>query len=243
MEIDMHTREKKSSDDRFCFFNESNEKGAPEGWYYKTREGFFGPFHSQDDACNHLNLRICTAYKEQPSMLKRLVNIFTPQPEERRQKQIPLKKPLPIPEDQAPEQGQHADLRSADPRQTTTFDRPAELCQPMASDKFLRLPHNKTKVLVLKPGGEIEIYMASYRFVLSLSENNLQLTDDNGKTHLLYDGTSTIGRNTNNDIITDRNFTEISRYHLIFDWDGGDKVRLTDMSTLGTFVPPECLEE
>ncbi len=231
------------SDKRFSYFDGSINKETPKGWYYRTREGTFGPFHSREDAANHLSLRIQTTCSDEPGFLKRWANTFISHPSERRIKESPLKGPNNPPDGANQRDSSPPPPHTADPRETSTFDRPSDLDQPPPSDQHQRLPHNKTKTLRLTQGYESDIYLASYRFVLSISGINLHMTDVNRKTHILYQGTSTIGRNTNNDIVTDRNLTEISRYHLIIDWNGVDGIRLTDISSLGTYVLAENLKD
>ncbi|MCP4040441.1 MAG: FHA domain-containing protein [Gammaproteobacteria bacterium] len=220
--------------------DESATKDIPKGWYCRTREGAFGPFSSREVANNLLFSKVKTVVDSKPGVLQRLVNVLTPPPEDRRGSPAEIPPPIKV---ATPPRSKSGSLHGAGPVETDAFDYPAKLCHPMASDKYLRLPYNKTEDLKLARGNSTDIYLASYHFRLEVSLHNLRMVDNTGKTHLLCQGTSTIGRNTNNDIVTDRSFTEISRYHLIIDWNGDDVVQLTDTSSLGTFVIPKYLAE
>lgn len=222
-------------EDRFLRLEAPDGPGAKQVWYYKAREGRIGPFETREAASAHLSTRFRTYESEGASAsgLKRLLSVFhrSPQPAERRRN--------PRPTDAAAQQ----EWETADPKLTDAFGRPARLLHPMASDQYRRLPENHTIAVTLSPDDKLEIYLASYRFELKRSGNSLHLIDDNGKEHIIVAGTSTIGRRSNNDVVTDTNLTDISRCHLMVEWSGGDDVRLTDLSTLGTFVPPEYITD
>jgi len=125
--------------------------------------------------------------------------------------------------------------------ETRAFDHAVRGLGRMGSDQYQRLPHNRTVTIDLARGERMELWLASYRYVLQLAKSSLQLIDAKGKMHLVFAGTSTVGRRGNNDLVTERDMGDISREHLIIDWEGGESVRLTDLSSLGTFVPPDKL--
>lgn len=129
----------------------------------------------------------------------------------------------------------------ADLKETDIFQRPARLLHSMASDKFVRLPKDETVAVSLGTAKPMTLFLASHRFALFLMDGELRLEDENGVSYFLAHGNSTIGRHGKNDVVIDFDFKEISRYHLIVAWHGGEVAQLTDISTLGTFALPECL--
>lgn len=211
---------------------------APEeatGWFYRAREGTFGPFLSKEEARLHLrqNLRVGES-EERRGLLQRLLGVFK------------------IPEDGRRGAGQArpgdrpgagaASMDGADPKETDLFSRPARLMQPMAVDDLHRLPNNRTvDIHVPTEGDGVRVFLASHRFLLRVTPNHIQLEDESGRVHLLYEGTSSVGRHTENDLVVDRGYTEVSRFHVLIDWDGGSRVSLTDTSTLGTFIESRAL--
>ncbi len=125
-----------------------------------------------------------------------------------------------------------------EPRETDAFDRPATQCQPMASDKYIRLPRKETKELYLERDDVLELFLASHRFRLSWTGEDLELVDEKGVTYFLHPGKYTVGRHSENSIVIDQDFREISRYHMVISWQGDEAIHLTDISNFGTFVVP-----
>lgn len=134
---------------------------------------------------------------------------------------------------------QMTSILPGDARDTDAFKRPASQLQPMASDKFVRLPRNETVDVTLAPRELLDLFLAAHRFTLSIVGGDLQLVDEQGVTYFLPQGQRTLGRHARNDIIVDTDYREISRFHLVIEWQGGNTVQLTDISTLGTFLAPE----
>jgi len=67
------------------------------------------------------------------------------------------------------------------------------------------------------------------------------LTDQNGVSHALRVGRNTVGRHPEGDIVASSDFNDISRAHLILEWDGAHRVRLIDFSSRGTYVHRDAL--
>jgi hypothetical protein len=201
------------------------------GWFYRAREGTFGPFASKEEAREHLEQNLQGEGGRRSGLFQRLMEVLKPGVDSERTEGRRR-------DDRAP----GSSLDGADPRETDLFDRPARLMQPMVADNLKRLPNNRTvDVTVPDDGVGLRVYLASHRFLLRVTRNHIQLEDDSGRVHLLYEGTSSVGRHTENDLVVDPGYTEVSRFHLLIDWDGGDVVSLTDTSTLGTFVEPRAL--
>lgn len=127
-------------------------------------------------------------------------------------------------------------------RETGAFDTPAGDLQSMASDRYRRIPKRQAVEITLEPGSPVDLVLASYGFRL-VRGAELQLMDEYGRTHFLTGVHMTVGRHHSNDVVVSSELREVSRFHLVIDWWGGDRVRLTDLSTLGTFLTPEVFAE
>jgi predicted component of type VI protein secretion system len=68
------------------------------------------------------------------------------------------------------------------------------------------------------------------------------LTDTHAKRFLLQDGRNTVGRGHDNDIALDADFRNVSRRHMIIEPEDEFAILLTDLSSHGTYVPPENIE-
>lgn len=236
----MPTKTDKQSDERFYNVAKSEQMRSPPGWYYRAREGVYGPFESRDVALQHFSTTVEPRPRGKGGLFKQLISPFLPEDHGDTAGATgggPTSTPGPGGEQRK------ASWHTAEPAETDAFDRPARLMAGMASDHYRRLPQNKAVRLDLVAGQPIELYLAGYRFLLQITEDNLTISDQNARVHLLVPGTSTIGRSADNDVVTSRNFKEVSRLHLIIDWHSGEEIQLTDVSTLGTFVLPGQLPE
>lgn len=200
----------------FCMQPTAGQSNTAREWYYETEAGRYGPFATRQAASSHYR----SGGQGQASAETGPVN--------RQFDQSLAQSNAPLDKTDAP-----------DLAETRAFDHAVRGLGRMGSDQYQRLPHNRTVTIDLARGERMELWLASYRYVLQLAKSSLQLIDAKGKVHLVFQGTSTVGRRGNNDLVTERDMGDISREHLIIDWEGGESVRLTDLSSLGTFVPPD----
>ncbi len=121
-------------------------------------------------------------------------------------------------------------------KQTDAFGMTRVAAMPMASDKYVRLPDKETVRLALRKGESLLLFLASHRFELKAQADELALVDERGVSHYLPAGRSSIGRHIDNDVMLDARYQEISRFHLIIERDEPPTLRLTDISSFGTFV-------
>lgn len=68
------------------------------------------------------------------------------------------------------------------------------------------------------------------------------LVDQNGVTYMLKAGRNMIGRHPEGDVVIDPNFSDVSRAHVILEWDGAGLERLIDFSSRGTYVHRDALK-
>lgn len=101
---------------------------------------------------------------------------------------------------------------------------------------LVRLPAGVTVSMQSDLDGAIDIWLGKRRFRLE-TWAGLQLVDERGRLAPLVEGRNVIGRGLSNNVVVHAGFRDVSRRHLIVDVRGGMPVALTDLSTLGTFVP------
>ena len=109
---------------------------------------------------------------------------------------------------------------------------------PHSAKQFIRLPLGEPLALPLPLGTTADIKLAGHVFRL-IGGRPPSLIDQNGVMYFLREGRSMVGRHPESDIVIDHDFRDVSRAHLILEWNGGPSVRLTDLSTRGTFVPTQ----
>jgi len=130
-----------------------------------------------------------------------------------------------------------ATLRDVSRRETSAFDRPARDLGAMASDVYRRLPAREAYLLHFPADEEMTLVLAGHPFRMSRGTEVLTLKDENGAAYQIPPGSHTVGRARDCDVVLDANLREISRRHLVIEWDGESRLTLMDVSHLGSFVP------
>ncbi len=108
-------------------------------------------------------------------------------------------------------------------------------------DEFGRIPKGETLDIDIDVHQSIDLMLARYRFTL-VAGSPFVLIDENGADLHLQPGKNIVGRGVQCDVVVDDALRAVSRRHLIVECATGAAVRITDISTLGTFVPRPFLE-
>lgn len=106
---------------------------------------------------------------------------------------------------------------------------------------YARLPRRRSIEINLATQPDLTLYLARNRFLLHQSAGVLQLLGQNGTTYPLHSGRNTVGRSSSCDVRLEMSQSDISREHLVIEVDSDGRVSLTDVSSRGTYVPPEIL--
>ena len=109
-------------------------------------------------------------------------------------------------------------------------------------EEFERLQTGETVQLDLPQSGTVDLMLAKHTFRLSASDG-LKLVSPDGTEQTLQAGRTMVGRHPECDVVTDRNFRDVSRVHVILEWNQEPRVRVTDLSTLGTFIPTRAISK
>jgi len=108
---------------------------------------------------------------------------------------------------------------------------------------YARLPRRRAVNLDLNAHDEIILYMARNRFTLKLVEGQVILQQQDGMSYEIRPGRTLVGRSTQCEICLDAAGSDISRQHLLLEMTVDHHLRLTDLSSRGTYLPPELLEK
>ena len=106
---------------------------------------------------------------------------------------------------------------------------------------FVRLPLGESVDLEISHGHEISIMLAAHVYRLS-GDRPPVLTDQNGVAYVMKEGRNMVGRHPEGDVVVDADFSDVSRAHVIVEWDGAQRVRLIDFSSRGSYVHRRALE-
>jgi hypothetical protein len=110
------------------------------------------------------------------------------------------------------------------------------------SEELERMPKGEVIPIKLLPGKEINIRLSKYKCKL-FSKNGVIFIDHTGKSHPLTKGRNIIGRDPTSTIKLDTSLRDISRMHLVIENLGDNELRLTDLSSHGTYLPLFYLEQ
>jgi hypothetical protein len=101
---------------------------------------------------------------------------------------------------------------------------------------FQRLPRGRPVVVIVEPGQELTLALADHQARLVAAEQ-LVLIDAEGKQHALDARRQMVGRGLGNDITLEGESRSVSRRHLVIEPLEDHRVRLTDVSAQGTYIP------
>ena len=105
---------------------------------------------------------------------------------------------------------------------------------------FSRLPKGETVEVNMEEDRAIELLLAKHQCRILLRDR-LLFVDQSGHDSELRVGRNVVGRDTTNDVIMDANLCDVSRKHLVVESDGVQRIKLTDISSHGTSLPPRFL--
>lgn len=100
---------------------------------------------------------------------------------------------------------------------------------------LIRLPKAEPVTVHVSPRAPVRLQLGRQRFCL-VSHDGLHLVDDAGDSLPLREGRNIVGRNADSSVFLKNGHRTISRTHLIIDVESIERVALTDVSSLGTFL-------
>ncbi len=106
---------------------------------------------------------------------------------------------------------------------------------------FSRLPKGETVEVSLEEDRAIDLLLAKHQCRILLRDR-LLFVDQNGHDSELRTGRNVVGRDATSDVIMDADLRDVSRKHLIVESDGMQQIKLPDISSHGTSLPPRFLD-
>ncbi len=107
---------------------------------------------------------------------------------------------------------------------------------------YARLPRRRAVNLDLNARRQVILYLARNRFILRMEDGRVILQQQDGVNHSLKIGRNMIGRSAQCEVLVDSGHSDISRQHLLIEVGDMGHVRLTDLSSRGTYMPPDTLD-
>jgi len=106
---------------------------------------------------------------------------------------------------------------------------------------FSRLPKGETVEVDLDQERAIDLLLGKHQCRILL-DDRLLFVDQSGHDSELHVGRNIVGRDATSDVIIDASLRDVSRKHLIVESDGAQQLKLTDISSHGTSLPPRYLD-
>ena len=111
-----------------------------------------------------------------------------------------------------------------------------------SGEELLRMPKGEQVEIDLESDRPLNILLAKHPFTLVASGDGIRFSGKGAHSGLLRPGRNVIGRDANADVVIDHELRDVSRRHLLVETDGRTQVRLTDISSHGTCIPPAHLD-
>lgn len=106
---------------------------------------------------------------------------------------------------------------------------------------YARLPRRRSIQVNFAAQPTLTLYLAHNRYLLKQESGIFELHGQNGESHVLHSGRNTVGRSSQCNIRLQMTQGDISREHLLIEVNEEGAVSLMDLSSRGTYVPPEIL--
>ena len=121
-------------------------------------------------------------------------------------------------------------------RDTVIFDTVIAEQDKDTTRDFTRLPKGESVHLKLHPNEIVPLRLSKHAFHI-VHDDTLRLVDDQNQPHPLKRGKNVVGRDNICNIVLDSAYRDVSRVHLMIEVSSEDSVRITDLSSHGTYVP------
>ncbi len=127
------------------------------------------------------------------------------------------------------------------PKETAMFEYATFKTASGEKAEYKRLPKGETLELSLKPEEIFTFFVARHECAI-VKRDRLFFIDAGGRETSLRSGKNVIGRDVAADVVMEGKMRDISRKHLVIESEGSDVVRVTDISSHGTWVHPRYLD-
>ncbi len=125
-------------------------------------------------------------------------------------------------------------------KETVVLDSSIIEPQPPGVENFTRMPKGESVLLPFSKGKEVKLLLSKHNYRL-IAGDTLTIVDEEGHKQDLQNGKNIIGRDNVCNVILENSYRDISRLHLIIERLDNQTVRMTDLSSHGTYLPENML--
>ncbi|MGR9090897.1 MAG: FHA domain-containing protein, partial [Gammaproteobacteria bacterium] len=126
-------------------------------------------------------------------------------------------------------------------KDTIIFDSVILEQQNDKTSEFSRLPKGEAHNINVGSGQRMNLRFSKHSFQLANNGGEYAIIDDKNREYPLQEGKNIVGRDNVCNVVVDNVYRDVSRIHLIIEPLNTHQVRLTDLSSHGTFVPHRYL--
>jgi hypothetical protein len=133
--------------------------------------------------------------------------------------------------------GDGEDVQVPGLRDTIIFDSVINEQQNDKTSEFSRLPKGESLNINIGAGQKVNVRFSKHSFQLANGGDSYAIIDDQNREYPLQEGKNIIGRDSVCNVVVDNIYRDVSRIHLIIEPLDDSRVRFTDLSSHGTFLP------
>lgn len=109
------------------------------------------------------------------------------------------------------------------------------------TSEYSRLPKGEALLVTIGDGQRANIRFSKHSFQIANESGDLVIYDDQDRDYPLQPGKNIIGRDSVCNVVIDNVYRDVSRIHLIIEKVEDGRIRFTDLSSHGTFLPHRFL--
>lgn len=121
-------------------------------------------------------------------------------------------------------------------KDTVIFDTAVMEVDSDATRDFSRIPKGEAIHLNLGENEILPIRLSKHPFRL-VRDEGFRMVDDQERSHELQFGKNIVGRDSVCNVVLDSDYRDVSRVHLMLELSDENRLRLTDLSSHGTYIP------
>ena len=134
-------------------------------------------------------------------------------------------------------QSESEDAAVSNLKETVIFDSVILEQQADKTSEFSRLPKGEMINISVGDGQRVSLRFSKHDFKIANDGGSYRIIDDQDRDYPLENGKNIIGRDSVCNVIVDNIYRDVSRIHLIIEPLDEYKLRFTDLSSHGTFLP------
>jgi len=111
-----------------------------------------------------------------------------------------------------------------------------------SADKFERMPKGEPVIITFAAAEEVDVLLSRHACKMLSEGQKLIFLDNAGRRYDINDKRTVVGRDSVSTIMIDPSLRDVSRIHIVIEKFGANTVKVTDLSSHGTYIQKKYLE-